>query len=185
MSIDTGKLQTGSHLSEIKHWTVKSDKPTKDATGNYMWPLEDEHGERCWVSDDYVKTGMKSSVQYSETKKVTMTEMQEIFSKAFGHVFQVTFKKQLKEKDLFDKIHAIYNPKDGKFRKRSETDKELKEALKKEGQGETRVLTGYLIENKADGHSRVQDLDKNGLRLVNRRTISELIYNGTRYQLKK
>lgn len=164
-------------LSSHNYYVVES----KDAE---FVDVRDMAGNRLRVGRAVVVDECLTTHQFFEERKVTRTELSHILQNIGHAVFRVTFKKQATPEFIaagLDSEDVSTNP------------KRLK-VIKKKLEGEERVLHGRLHrtkENDADvefGRIKVVDLEvassgsnAYALRLVDTRSITELVVEGVRY----
>lgn len=177
--VDSKKLQRGNKLSRVSYMTVL------DNGGEHL-TVQNEDGFTWVIGKDIIEKECLSGDQFTEEKKVTKTELVEIFGSVRDSVFTVCFNKQPKAKDINEAINSINK---GKIL----TNKQIAAAVKSAYAGEERILTGYLINTETGfGRSTVIDLNiakkegdyDNRLRQVDHRSINWLINNGVKYTLK-
>lgn len=175
-------LQIGEYLSEVQYYKI-IDLSDESLT------VVNERGFQLNVDRDIIAEGMYSASQYKTEKLVTRTEICEQLEQAGNHIFTVNFYKQVKTKDIQEKLlQAIPSDKNNSL-----TETEIVKALKKVSktllEGEERTLIGYLsrVEPKV-GRSTVIDLelpkDKYRIRQVDHRTINWLILKNIKYIVK-
>jgi arsenate reductase-like glutaredoxin family protein len=168
MSCDAKQLKVGSRLSRVSYLEVLEVSPKGVVVKN-------TNGLQWTINPSILEAETISADQFSETKKVNRTEMAELLENAKDCIFTVTFGKQLSAEKVLN------NLKDSERMSKQQ----LAKAILQE---EQRVLIGRLVstENKL-GRSIVEDLENTtgtSLRLVDHRTISELILNNIKYVLK-
>ena len=171
---DAANLTPGDRLSRIAYYEVV------ELQDDGVLVLQNEQGFQFRVSKGVVEAEMYSAHQFSEQKKVNKTEMVRIFENVGDAVFTVRFLKQAKADDLVSSLSSTDTTAMGA--------KALKDFAKELLKGEERTLVGYMVEPQtALGRSRVVDLNvpagQHNLRLVDHRTISELVVKGVRYHL--
>ena len=83
-------IKDGDKLSETQYYTVE------DVSRSGIMVVNDR-GMRFTISKDIVEEGIYSANQFSEEKKITKTEMAELFSHIGDTVFTVNFNKQIKD----------------------------------------------------------------------------------------
>lgn len=168
MSCDAKQLKPGDRLSRVSYLEVLEVGPKAIVVKN-------SNGLQWTINPSILEAEAVSANQYVETKKVTRTEMAELLENAKDSIFTVTFGKQLSvQKIINDLTHSDEMSK-----------QELAKTILKE---EERILIGRLVSTEVKlGRSIVEDLENttgSSLRLVDHRTISELILNNTKYVLK-
>lgn len=205
MKVNIKEIEVGDVFSEESHYVV--NKVDKDK----IEFLHLESGKKVSLSNEYVANLLNTSDQYNyevkvgkEDKKDGTPGIRTIFENIkSSEVFTVVFKKQDKPKTK----KAIEAEKEAQraeavalIDKAKKAKKSMaiayKEALefiqnnpvKDYIEGEDRILRGYKMQFVSrDGKYRCMDMDitrtdkETGERLVNINTISQLIYNGTKY----
>lgn len=205
MKVNIKEIEVGDIFSEESHYVV--NKVAKDKVEF----LHLESGKKVSLSNEYVANLLNTSDQYDNEVKVGKEDKKDgtpgirtIFENIkSSEVFTVVFKKQDKsktkkaveaEKETQRNEAVAIIDKAKKAKKSMAT--AYKEALefiqnnpiKDYIEGEERVLRGYKMQFVSrDGKYRCIDMDitrtdkETGERLVNINTISQLIYNGTKY----
>lgn len=205
MKVNIKEIEVGDVFSEESHYVV--NKVAKDKVEF----LHLESGKKVSLSNEYVANLLNTSDQYDNEVKVGKEDKKDgtpgirtIFENIkSSEVFTVVFKKQDKpktkkaieaEKETQRNEAVAIIDKAKKAKKSMAT--AYKEALefiqnnpiKDYIEGEERVLRGYKMQFVSrDGKYRCMDMDitrtdkETGERLVNINTISQLIYNGTKY----
>ena len=205
MKVNIKEIEVGDIFSEESHYVV--NKIAKDK----IEFLHLESGKKVSLSNEYVANLLNTSDQYDNEVKVGKEDKKDgtpgirtIFENIkSSEVFTVVFKKQDKPKTK----KAIEAEKEAQraeavalIDKAKKAKKSMaiayKEALgfiqdnpvKDYIEGENRILRGYKMQFVSrDGKYRCMDMDitrtdkETGERLVNINTISQLIYNGTKY----
>lgn len=205
MKVNIKEIEVGDIFSEESHYVV--NKVTKDKVEF----LHLESGKKVSLSNEYVANLLNTSDQYDNEVKVGKEDKKDgtpgirtIFENIkSSEVFTVVFKKQDKPKTKkaieaekeTQRAEAVALIDKAKKAKKSMATA-YKEALefiqnnpiKDYIEGEDRILRGYKMQFVSrDGKYRCMDMDitrtdkETGERLVNINTISQLIYNGTKY----
>lgn len=205
MKINIKEIEVGDIFSEESHYVVN-----KIAKGKVEF-LHLESGKKVSLSNEYVANLLNTSDQYDNEVKVGKEDKKDgtpgirtIFENIkSSEVFTVVFKKQDKPKTKkaieaekeAQRAEAVALIDKAKKAKKSMA-VAYKEALgfiqdnpvKDYIEGEDRILRGYKMQFVSrDGKYRCMDMDiirtdkETGERLVNINTISQLIYNGTKY----
>ena len=205
MKVNIKEIEVGDIFSEESHYVV--NKVAKDKVEF----LHLESGKKVSLSNEYVANLLNTSDQYDNEVKVGKEDKKDgtpgirtIFENIkSSEVFTVVFKKQDKPKTKkaieaekeAQRAEAVALIDKAKKAKKSMATA-YKEALefiqnnpiKDYIEGEDRILRGYKIQFVSrDGKYRCMDMDitrtdkETGERLVNINTISQLIYNGTKY----
>lgn len=205
MKVNIKEIEVGDIFSEESHYVV--NKVVKDR----IEFLHVESGKKVSLNNEYVANLLNTSDQYDNEVKVGKEDKKDgtpgirtIFENIkSSEVFTVVFKKQDKpktkkaieaEKEAQRAEAAALIDKAKKAKKSMAV--AYKEALefiqnnpvKDYIEGENRILRGYKMQFVSrDGKYRCMDMDitrtdkETGERLVNINTISQLIYNGTKY----
>lgn len=176
---DLKKLQEGNWFSEMQYY--KYLKPTATETEYCDCQIINNRREIYEIPYIQMKTLMYHGSLYDQEKKVTRTEMIEIFTNAKECVFTVTFRKKVDPKDVMDEFNKI------------KSEKELQMNCKKLAatmvDGQKVTITGILSKaEKKLGRSSMYDLTVKwgwGHRQVDHRTLEELIIKNVKYSLKK
>ena len=168
-------VQIGERLAMHSYYEVTS----KDKEYIYV---TDENGDRLKIGLSIVDSSMTSTTQFSSEEKVTRTRMAQLME-TLGHAaFKVTFNKQVSATAIADGLDGADMGTQSKRRK----------VVNRLFQGEERVLHGRLWlsrENDVEmelGRYKVIDFEnskpgKPAQRLVDTRTIKELVVEGKRY----
>lgn len=205
MKVNIKEIEVGDIFSEESHYVV--NKVAKDR----IEFLHVESGKKVSLNNEYVANLLNTSDQYDNEVKVGKEDKKDgtpgirtIFENIkSSEVFTVVFKKQDKPKTKkaieaekeAQRAEAVALIDKAKKAKKSMA-VAYKEALefiqnnpvKDYIEGEDRILRGYKMQFVSrDGKYRCMDMDitrtdkETGERLVNINTISQLIYNGTKY----
>lgn len=180
--VDFSKIQLGDYLFDIQYYKVVEVKPESIAVIN-------ERGFASEIDKDIIEEGMYSASQYEFEKTVSRTEICEILEEAGNYVFTVNFNKQVREKDLRDKLLSVIKDQNGELLSHAEIEKALKKVSQDAIKGDQRTLIGYLLRVEPKmGRSSVIDLafplEHNRIRLVDHRTINWLIIKNVKYIVK-
>lgn len=181
-NINTEKLAVGDYLSEIQYYKVIKVNPKTVA-------LIDDKGKESTVDKELIALGMHSASQYTSEKVVTRTEIKEILEQAGNNVFTVNFNKQVKDKEVKDKLLNAIKNEEGNPLSYQEMEKALKKVSKHLMEGEERTLIGHLYSNEPQmGRTQVIDLEipigEYRVRQVDHRTINWLIIKNVKYIVK-
>lgn len=180
--VNFSKLKEGSILSETQFYTVVRTK------GDQV-QLQNDQGEDIIVGKAYVESLLFSADQFTETKKITKTEVANIFLGNPNIALEVNFNKQIKEADVVKELLEAYQ---GSTIKTMES--AIKGAVKKALNGEERTMRGRH-NGHTDEFGRVHFIDMEVTkdtskeydirhRLVDPRTINYLVLNGVKYVVK-
>lgn len=205
MKVNIKEIEVGDIFSEESHYVVNK------VANDKVEFLHLESGKKVSLSNEYVANLLNTSDQYDNEVKVGKEDKKDgtpgirtIFENIkSSEVFTVVFKKQDKPKTKkaieaekeTQRAEAVALIDKAKKAKKSMATA-YKEALefiqnnpiKDYIEGEDRILRGYKMQFVSrDGKYRCMDMDitrtdkETGERLVNINTISQLIYNGTKY----
>lgn len=147
----------------------------------------DANGQAVKIGNAIVDEAMTSTTQYATEKKVTRTELAAMMAQLGHAAFSVTFRKQVSPTTVADGIDATELASASATKRR----RIIKDLMA----GEQRVMHCRLWRGVEDdvemelGRYKVVDLEtskpgKPAQRLVDTRTVSELIVEGTRYYVK-
>ena len=205
MKVNIKEIEVGDIFSEESHYVV--NKVAKDKVEF----LHLESGKKVSLSNEYVANLLNTSDQYDNEVKVGKEDKKDgtpgirtIFENIkSSEVFTVVFKKQdkpktkkaieaEKEAQRAEAVALIDKAKKAKKSMAIAYKEALKliqnNPIKDYIEGEDRILRGYKMQFvPRDGKYRCMDMDitktdkETGERLVNINTISQLIYNGTKY----
>lgn len=205
MKVNIKEIEVGDIFSEESHYVV--NKVAKDKVEF----LHLESGKKVSLSNEYVANLLNTSDQYDNEVKVGKEDKKDgtpgirtIFENIkSSEVFTVVFKKQdkpktkkaieaEKEAQRAEAVALIDKAKKAKKSMATAYKEALKfiqnNPIKDYIEGEDRILRGYKMQFVSrDGKYRCMDMDitrtdkETGERLVNINTISQLIYNGTKY----
>lgn len=180
--VNPEQLQVGEYLSEVQYYKIV-------AVAQKTVTLVNERGFEFKVSKGIIAEGMYSASQYNTEKQVTRTEICEELEQVGNHIFTVNFHKQVKEKNVREKLLNAINLENDSSLSKAEITKTFKKVSKSLLQGEERTLIGYLLKVEPKvGRSTVIDLelptDKYRIRQVDHRTINWLIIKNVKYLVK-
>lgn len=176
---DVDALKPGDHLYEVSYYVVES---VDDEYVNVVLPVTNASMK---ISRDIVREQIYTTDQYASEQKMTRSELAQKIE-TLGHAaFRVTFRKQVSANDVADGLNGADLGSQAKRRKLVKTLME----------GEERVMHARLLRSKEFdasmefGRYKVIDLkqfDETGdigrsTRLVDTRTVSELIVDNVRY----
>ena len=167
-------LKAGDRLSRVSYMEVISKAGTSVRVRN-------EEGMIWTIAASILQNEAYAAGQYDEEREVSRTEMVEALESAGDSVFTVVFDKKISQKDIVSTLQELDEIPD----KKTELNKLAKSMLA----GSERRLVGYLASTEPKmGRSTVVDLEvptnKHRLRLVDHRTVKELILRNVRYVLK-
>lgn len=175
---NTSLLQVGDRLSRVSYMEIIS-------TDSKSCRVKNQDGLVWTIANTVLENEASTANQYVEERKVSRTEMISALEHAGDSVFTVVFGKKVSQKDIASDITSLQ--KDEGFVNMSK--REIDAMAKKLLGGTERTLVGYLASTEPKmGRSTVVDLlispDQHQLRLVDHRTITELILQNVRYILK-
>lgn len=171
---NTSGLKVGDRLSRVSYMEVLS-------VGSRSSKVRNQEGMEWTIGNTIIENEAYTASQYSEEKEVSRTEMIEALESAGDSVFTVVFGKKVNQKDIVASLQGL----DEIPTKKTDLNKFAKTLLA----GTERRMVGYLASTEPKmGRSTVVDLeipaDKHQLRLVDHRTVKELILQNVRYVLK-
>jgi hypothetical protein len=185
-------LKKGDVLSETQFYTVGDKFTQKDERGKTinLVSLINDTGEAINVDEAYIESCVNSASQFLETRKLSRTEVIQIFLTHPYTAMTVNFNKQVKQADVLKEIldaHTNTAPKD--------VEKAFKATIKKALEGEERTMVGrhsastdefgriHFTDMLADTTKSSATYDARH-RLVDPRTINWLIVKGVKYEVK-
>ena len=181
--MEFSKLKEGEILSETQYYKVAKIKDNKVQ-------LENDNGENIVVDSNYVEKFLTSSTQFLDTQKVNKTELAEIVLSNPRVAMTVSYHKQVDSKELLKRVNDIFHTKTNPTQTQILVDIAVREGLK----GEPRTMIGRHYGN-LESNGRLKFIDMNEpldksksydirIRLVDLRTVTEVIVHNTRYVLK-
>ena len=191
------ELKPNSYLTARNHYRVLGIE------GAFV-AVEDSKGMKMDIGVSILEEECVSASQFVRTEVVSMTRLAELFRDIESNtVFTVRFLKKPSVEQSYETMRTYFvdtpemlrAPLEGAARK---TKTAAKKAWTAASTGDERILTGYKVEGDRDsvlGRANVIDLHHEipgpddgpkafARRLVDYRTISELIVNGVHYVLK-
>jgi hypothetical protein len=183
-TLDVTQLKPGDILSETSYYVFKG-RNVNQIEGHSI-VVTNHNGLEMKVGFGIAEDALFSASQFTETKKVTKTELARLLTQVGDTVFQVSFMKQAEKKVIKE---ALTNVNGGRIKTNNEIASLVDDAYK----GELRVLRGFLssTDELLLGRVKVVDLDIRfsgkgdpGYRLVDLRTIQELITKNVKYILQ-
>ncbi len=174
---DAGQLEIGDRLSRIQYYQVL--EINEDSNGDRSYVVQNEAGFKFKVTSGIVEAEMFTANQFTTEEKVSRTELIEKLEGARDTCFTVVFERKLTDKLLADKLFDLSEI-------GLQTDRERRKYARELLKGTERRLVGYLMKAEPKmGRSMVVDLEvepgRNNIRMVDHRTIKELIIRGVRY----
>ena len=175
MSAKASDVKVGEFMTLFNYYRVES------IDHEYVHVV-DEKGNRLRISKGVVNDSMHSTDQYAKSERVTRTRLAQIIEGVGHAAFRVTFQKQVTPTAVADELE------DKDLSTKSKRRKVVSELMK----GEKRIMHAKLQRSIDDcpemelGRYRVVDLEKStpgnpAPRLVDTRTVSELVVEGVRY----
>lgn len=171
------KVVVGERLALHNYYVVTSLDP------DYV-QCTDHNGQNVRIGSAIVADAMTSTTQYTREEKVTKTRLA-VIMEGLGHAaFRVTFNKQVVANNVADGLDGQDLGSQAKRRK----------LVRNLMEGEQRVMHARLWRGSEDdvemelGRYKVVDLEKSeprkpAMRLVDTRTITELVVEGVRYHV--
>ncbi len=175
MSAKASDVKVGEFMTLFNYYKVES------IDHEYIHVV-DERGNRLRISKGIVNDSMHSTDQYAKSERVTRTRLAQLIE-GIGHAaFRVTFQKQVTPTSIADELE------DRDLSTKAKRRKVVNEIMR----GEKRVMYAKLQRSIEDdvllelGRYKVIDLEKSepgkpAPRLVDTRTVSELVVEGVRY----
>ena len=168
------QLKTGDRLSRVSYMEIVSK------SGN-SFRVKNEEGMTWTIAGSILQNEAYAADQYTEEQEVSRTEMVEALESAGDSVFTVVFDKKTSQKSIVEALSDLNELPTKKT--------QLNKLAKSMMAGEERRLVGYLASTEPKmGRSTVVDLEvspnNHRLRLVDHRTVKELILRNVRYTLK-
>lgn len=189
MAANFAKLTTKTKLSETQFYSVVQVK------GNKV-QLKNDLGEPVVVDKEYVEKLLVSSEDVNETKKMSRTDLINLFLTSTNVICKVNFNKKVDEKEVLKQLNDLYPNTGGKILSKAEYEKAIKKNLKDALEGEERTMVGRhygrtdefgrikFIDMEADGGYDAEKDSDSRQRLVDPRTINWLILRGVKYEVK-
>lgn len=175
-------LKTGDIISEHQYYKVL--RPSLDPNYGPGTTVENERGEQITINNKILAEGSYSAHQFDAIEYLSKTQIAQQLLALGSDVFEVSFNKQPQAKDINEAISNL-----NKGRIISTLD--MKEAIIKVYNGQTRILRGYKIGSEPEfGRIKVVDLEVKflrkdlGYRLVDLRDINYYICKGVKYIVK-
>lgn len=182
-------LSVKTKLSETQFYSVEKIKGDKVQ-------LKNDAGESIVVDKPYVEKCLVASDQIVETKKMSRTDVINLFLTSSNVVCTVNFNKKVDEKEVQKQLFSLYPNKGGKILSQADYEKEIKKHLADALQGEERTMVGrhygrtdefgrikFIDMEAPGGYDEAKDADSRQ-RLVDPRTINWIILRGVKYEVK-
>ena len=183
MSIESSKIEIGDRVWTVNHYKVI--RIDNDANGTW-YALRDDNGKEIRATGGALETAFHSVSKFKEEKKVSTTAMVNKIRHAGHGDFQVTFHKKIDEGEFAEKIQTAVES--GEF---GENPKKRKRWMKDNHVGQKRVMKARLLRNSENevareeaGRIPVLDIENNGKRLIDTRTIVKVVSEGVQYVRK-
>lgn len=142
---------------------------------NNFFKQNNEYNSINEIQWDWVNTNEEEHI----TKLVTITEMAKIFGFSSHEKLTVTFHKKIDSDNVFYDIYNLYqNSTPIQFKDN------LKENVKTFLNGDERTLTGFHNGEMNEFGRYLLKIDESEFRWIDPRTITELIIDNTKYQVK-
>lgn len=178
---DSNKVVLGEHLALFSYYKVTE----LDQGDGFISCVDTTNGKQIRIGKGIIDDGtVHSTQQFTDEVKVTRTRLHAIMA-GIGHTaFRVTFGKQVTDNAVADALNNADISTQSKRRKL------VKQAMR----GEQRMMHARMCRKDADveelGRWKVIDLEvensmgtDKAVRVVDSRTITELIVEGTRYHV--
>ena len=187
-NIDVDRVDTGDWLSCVvyfkktgadAHWTENGGQVVKPVGVSGItndWKYSNLIVEKTmWTATD---------LSVNETRKITREQMVDLWKTSLvsGHLFRATFYTKPKVKEATASLVDAFEGRE------TMSERDLKNAVKEVIAGKKTVITGYMKSMRDTGHAQVISLPSlsapgpdRGIRLVDVRTVEEVIYRGVRY----
>lgn len=186
MAANFAKLTTKTKLSETQYYSVVKVKGDKVQ-------LQNDFGESIVVDKPYVEKCLVASDEVTETKKMSRTDITNLFLNASNVACTVNYNTKVKEDEVKAALHALY-PNKGGIISEADFKKKVNEVLKSALVGEERTMVGRHYGSQ-DEFGRIKFIDMEEKkdpakeydtrqRLVDPRTINWLILRGVKYEVK-
>lgn len=182
-------LTTKTKLSETQFYSVEQIKGDKVQ-------LKNDSGELIVVDKPYVEKCLVSSDQVIETKKMSRTDLINLFMVSTNIICTVNFNKKVDEKEILKQLNALYPNKGGKILSQADFEKAVKKNLADALQGEERTMVGrhygrtdefgrikFIDMEAPGGYDETKDSDSRQ-RLIDPRTMNWFILRGVKYEVK-
>jgi len=182
-------INTKTKLSETQFYSVKKiDKDEIVVTNDF--------GEEITLSKPYVEKLLVTSDQINETKKMSRTDVINLFLSSTNVICTVNFNKKVDEKEVLKNLTALYPNKGGKILSQADYEKAVKKHLSEALEGEERTMVGrhygrtdefgrikFIDMEAPGGYDELKDSDSRQ-RLVDPRTINWIVLRGVKYEVK-
>lgn len=173
---DATTLKPGDRLSRVSYLEVERVF-REDLYVKGRVQVKNQEGLVWTIDSNILENEAYSASQYSEEKEVNRTAMIEVLEGAGDTVFTVVFDKKTSQKSIVEALSELDSI--------PTTKKDLNKLAKSLLAGAERTMIGYLASTEQKmGRSTVFDLEAGQLRLVDHRTVKELIVKNVKYTLK-
>ena len=180
-------LTTKTKLSETQFYSVEK------INGDEV-ELRNDYDEIITVTKPYVEKLLVSSDEVRETKKMSQTDIINLFISSTNVICKVNYNKKVDEKEVRKTLHELYPNKGGKILSQVDFQKKVDEVLKDALSGKERTMVGRHY-GHLDEFGRVKFIDMEAdkgsnpdydgrQRLVDPRTINWYILRGVKYVVK-
>jgi len=189
MSVAFKNVTPKTKLSETQFYSVKQIK------GNEIEVVND-YGQEITLSKSYVEQLLVASDQVTETKKMSRTDVINLFMTATNVICTCNYNKKADEKEIQKQLIALYPNKAGKILSQADYEKAIKKNLSDALTGEERTMVGrhygrtdefgrikFIDMEAPGGYDAAKDSDSRQ-RLVDPRTINWIILRGVKYEVK-
>lgn len=187
MSTTFSKIKPTTKFSETQFYSVTKISPDRIEVVN-------DSGESITLPKPYVEKLLVSSDEVNETKKMSRTDLTNLFLSSSNVIMKVTYNKKVDEKEVEKQVAGLYPNKGGKILSEADFKKQVSALLKTALEGEERTMVGRHYGTQ-DEFGRVRFIDMEVVkdpakdydtrqRLVDTRTISCLVLRGVQYCVK-
>lgn len=176
---DFNKIKQGDVFSRTSYGKVVANKGTSLI-------IENEKKLQWQIDKNIVESEFSFADSFSETKKMTRTELIELFKNNSRVAVTVNFNKKVDQKAVKDRLYELY-PNKGSILSEAQFKKEVGKVVKEALEGEERTMRGYHVGSQDDtGRFYFQDLDvaDGRPRQVDPRTINWVIVDNVKYEVK-
>ncbi len=183
MTVATQTKKSNSHkLKPGDHWSRNSYGRVVSIDRDQV-VVENDQGTRWAIDPPLFEAEFTTADQFTDTKKVTRTEMVQKIVSSARVAMTISFRKKPEHTELVDTVETLLN--NGK----KVTRRQLSSLLKDATAGAERVMIGRHY-GTTDEFGRIQFLDVEntgsgpGLKTVDPRTVEWCIIENTRYEVK-
>lgn len=189
MSTAFKNITAKTKLSETQFYSVKN-------IGNDVIEVTNDIGEEITLPKKYVEKLLVSSDQFTETKKMSRTDLINLFLSSTNVICTVNFNKKVDEKEVQKQLVALYPNSGGQILSKASFEQAVKKSLKDALEGQERTMVGrhygrtdefgrikFIDMEAAGGYDETKDTDTRQ-RVVDPRTINWVILRGVKYEVK-